>query len=271
MPWSGSRIPKTTCPMPDIKQADERECSCDPRSSRPTVVMLPGLLCDEAVWEHQQQALADANCIVPDYGAAASISAMACRVLEQVTGPRLCVAGHSMGGRVALEMARIAPERIGRIALLDTGFQARHADLTGEAEKRDRLALLQLARERGMREMGRRWARGMVQAVHLEAPVFEAIVSMIERKTPAIFEAQIQALLDRPDAGPVLRALRCPALLVCGRDDAWSPLARHREMQAMLPHSELVVIEDAGHMTTMEQPEAVSAALRRWLEARTHG
>ena len=90
---------------------------------------------------------------------------------------------------------------------------------------------------------------------------------MIERKTPAVFEAQIQALLDRPDAGQVLQALRCPTLFLCGRHDAWSPLTRHREMQAMLPHSELVVIEDAGHMTTMEQPDAVSAALLRWLEA----
>ncbi|UUZ62155.1 alpha/beta hydrolase [Polaromonas sp. P1-6] len=254
--------------MPEVKPSDESGREGHLRRSRPTVVMLPGLLCDEAVWEQQTQALADAaNCIVPDYGLDASITAMARRVLEEVDEPSACVVGHSMGGRIALEMARLAPGRIARIALLDTGFQARPAGTSGETEKRERLSLLQLARDHGMREMGRRWARGMVQPANLNAPVFEAILSMIERKTPAVFEAQIQALLDRTDAGPVLQALRCPTLLLCGRHDAWSPLTRHREMQAMLPHSELVVIEDAGHMTTMEQPEAVSAALLHWLEA----
>lgn len=230
--------------------------------------MLPGLLSDEAVWKQQLQALANAaHCIVPDYGLDASINTMARRVLDEVGEPRLCVIGHSMGGRVALEMARLAPERIARMALLDTGFHARPTGTSGEAEKRERLSLLELARDHGMREMGKRWARGMVQQAHLNAPVFEAILSMIERKTPAVFEAQIQALLDRPDAGPVLEALRCPTLLLCGRHDAWSPLTRHSEMQTKLPHSELVVIEDAGHMTTMEQPQAVSTALLRWLEA----
>jgi pimeloyl-ACP methyl ester carboxylesterase len=254
--------------MPDIKPSRTSGYQSHSRRNRPTVVLLPGLLCDEAVWEQQLQALADsANCVVPDYRLDASIGTMARRVLDQVAKPTMCVVGHSMGGRVALEMARLAPERIARIALLDTGFQARPAGTSGETEKQERLSLLQLSRKHGMREMGHRWAKGMVQPAHLEAPVFEAILSMIERKTPAVFEAQIRALLDRSDAGPVLRALRCPTLFMCGRHDAWSPLARHQEMQAMAPHSELVVVEDAGHMTTMEQPEAVSTALRRWLEA----
>lgn len=234
---------------------------------QPVIVMLPGLLCDAAAWTAQQQALADARCIVADYGELASITGMARHVLDTVPDERLCVAGHSMGGRVALEMARLAPRRIERLALLDTGFQPRPPGAAGEPEEQGRMALLQLARERGMREMGRRWALGMVPAARVDTPVFEAILAMIERKTPAIFEAQIQALLQRPDARPVLAALRCPTLLLCGRQDAWSPLERHREMHAMVPGSELVVVEDAGHMTTMEQPDAVSAALRRWLAA----
>lgn len=232
--------------------------------SRPTLLLLPGLLCDRAAWEAQVQALPDADCIVPDYGLRDSIAAMARHALAQAAGRHLLVAGHSMGGRVALEMARIAPERIARLALLDTGFQARPSGDAGEAEARERLALLRLAREGGMRAMGARWARGMVHPAHVDTPVFDAILAMLERKTPEVFEAQIRALLARPDARAVLRALRCPTLLVCGRQDAWSPLARHREMQALAPHAELAIVEDAGHMTTMEQPAAVAAALRRW-------
>lgn len=252
--------------MTEIMPATDSNQRGDPHPSRPTVVLLPGLLCDAAVWEPQRLALPHAHCIVPDYGLHNSLSAMARGVLDSVYAPLLNVVGHSMGGRVALEIARLAPERVSRIALLDTGYQALAAGTAGETERRDRLALLQLAREQGMRAMGQRWAKGMVLPAHLDAPVFQDILAMIERKTPTIFEAQIQALLDRPDASPVLRALRCPALLLCGRHDTWSPLARHQEMQAMLPQADLVVIEEAGHMTTMEQPGAVNAALQRWLE-----
>ena len=236
-------------------------------TSRPTVVMLPGLLCDAAVWAAQERALADADCVVPDYGLASSLPAMARLVLEQVRARRLHVVGHSMGGRVAFEMARLAPARIERIALLDTGYEPRDAGPAGQAEERNRLALLQVARERGMREMGLQWARGMVHPARVGTPVFEDILAMIERKSPAVFEAQIRALLARPDARPVLESLRCPTLLLCGREDAWSPLTRHQQMHAILPGSELVVVEDSGHMTTMEQPEAVNAALRRWMDA----
>lgn len=232
-----------------------------------TVILLPGLLCDAAVWAQQQPALAGlARCIVPDYGTLASITDMARLALRSTDAQRLCVAGHSMGGRVALEMARLAPDRIARLALMDTGFQALPAGPVGEAEAHNRQALVKMARERGMREMGARWARGMVHPAAVAAPLFEDILDMIERKSPAVFEAQVQALLGRPDARPVLAALRCPTLLLCGRQDEWSPLARHQEMHAMIPGSKLVVVEDAGHMTPMERPQAVAEALRRWLE-----
>ena len=230
-----------------------------------TVVMLPGLLCDEAVWMSQMRSMSDANCVVPDYGCLSSLAGMARHVLDQLGCEPLCVLGHSMGGRVALEMARLAPERIERIALLDTGYQARAPGSAGLIEEDGRLALLELARARGMSEMGRQWARGMVHPACVDGPVFEAIVSMIARKTPDVFEAQIRALLNRPDAGPVLQALRCPTLLMCGRQDAWSPLARHQEMHALVAGSEMAIIEDAGHMTTMEQPDAVSVCLRNWI------
>ena len=233
--------------------------------TRRCVVLLPGLLCDDAVWTAQCEALSFADCVVPDYGALDSITAMARSVLDAVPAPRFALAGHSMGGRVALEIARLAPERVERIALLDTGIDPRAEGEAGAQERDKRMALLQLAQTRGMREMGQAWARGMVHPSRLDTPLFEEILAMIARKTPAIFEAQIHALLDRPDAREVFTALRCPTLLLCGRQDAWSPLARHEQMHALLPCSRLVAVEDSGHMSTMEQPAAVSRALVEWM------
>ncbi len=236
--------------------------------SRPTAVLLPGLLCDDAVWRAQCAALDFATCVVPSYGEADSLTQMALGVLRDLPQERVAVAGHSMGGRVALEMARMAPERIERIALLDSGIDALAEGEAGDNERGKRLALLRIAQQQGMRQMGKQWARGMVHEDRLDTPLFDEILDMIERATPAIFAAQIQALLDRPDASSVLAGLRCPTWLVCGRQDAWSPLARHERMQTLCPGSQLTVIEHSGHMSTMEQPDAVSRALIDWMALR---
>ena len=236
------------------------------RVSRDAVVLLPGLLCDQAVWEPQRAALSDRHeCIVADYGAADSIAAMAQAALAAAP-PRFALAGHSMGGRVALEIMRIAPQRVAAIALLDTGYQARAAGEAGEAEARARHRLLEIAFAEGMRAMGREWVQGMVHRGRLQdRTLIESILAMIERKTPAIFAAQIQALLGRPSAEQVLRAIRCPTLILCGRQDGWSPLRRHEEMAGMVAGAHLAVIEESGHMVTLEQPRAVTAALEGWL------
>ena len=97
----------------------------------------------------------------------------------------------------------------------------------------------------------------------------DSILDMIERQTPEQFAAQIEALLARQDAGVVLQAIRCPTLVLCGRQDAWSPLAQHEEMTGMIPGAVLEVIDDSGHMVTMEQPERVGDAMLCWLRAPT--
>ncbi|WP_159916920.1 alpha/beta fold hydrolase [Pantoea sp. 18069] len=234
--------------------------------SRPCVVLLPGLLCDAAVWRAQRAALAFADCIVPSYGAAASIDDMARGVLAGVAAPRFSLAGHSMGGRVALAIARMAPERVERLALLDSGMEGIAPGEAGTQERDKRMALLHKARHSGMRAMGAQWARGMVHPDRLGTPLFGEVLDMVARFTPEIFAAQIEALLNRPDAAPVLQGLRCPTLLACGRQDSWSPLSRHERMQALCPGSTLVVIEDSGHMSTMEQPGQVSKALVDWMQ-----
>ena len=236
------------------------------RVSRDAVVLLPGLLCDQAVWEPQMAALSDRyECVVADYGAADSLAAMAQAALAAAP-PRFSLAGHSMGGRVALEVMRTAPQRVAAIALLDTGYQARTAGEAGEAEARARYRLLDIAFAEGMRAMGRQWVQGMVHFERLQdRALMEPILAMIERKTPGIFAAQIRALLDRPSAEEVLRAIRCPTLILCGRQDGWSPLRRHEEMAGMVAGAHLAVIEESGHMVTLEQPRAVTAALEGWL------
>jgi pimeloyl-ACP methyl ester carboxylesterase len=231
-----------------------------------TLVLLPGLLCDGEVWRLPRAQLGSfADCFVPDYGLADSLEAMAQAVLQQVPRGRFAVAGHSMGGRVALELMRCTPERIERLALLDTGVHALAKGQAGAAERAQRLDLLQTARQCGMRVMGSAWARGMVHPDRVGTPLFDEILDMISRKTPEVFEAQIQALLARQDSEAVLADVQVPTLIAVGRQDAWSPVARHQAMQQVLPRAQLAVVENSGHMTTMEQPEVVSQLLKDWL------
>lgn len=230
------------------------------------LVLVPGLMCDAAAWAAQRDALAAERPVhIHEHGPrAAAITAMAHDLLAAAPA-RFALAGHSMGGRVALEAARLAPQRIERLALLDTGLDPLPEGEAGAAERAKRAGLMRLAREQGMRAMGREWARGMVHPARLDTPLYEAVVDMVARHSSETFAAQVEALLGRPDGHLAYQALEVPVLLVCGRQDAWSPLARHERMQALRPASRLVVIEDAGHMTTMEQPAAVTAALRGWL------
>jgi len=232
------------------------------------LLLLPGLLCDRAVFEPVLPVLEEhARCLVPEYHDERSLAAMAQRVLRDAP-ERFALLGHSMGGRVALEVMRAAPQRVARIALLDTGYQPRPDDESGAHERAERLALLDVARTQGMRSMGQRWVQRMVHPDRLaDAPLIDDILDMIARRSTVDFAAQIQALLARPDASDVLAAIDVPTLVLCGRDDAWSPLARHQDMAARIVHSTLAVIEQCGHMCTMEQPHPVAAAVVGWLNA----
>lgn len=233
------------------------------------IVFLPGLLCDAAVWKQQQSGLASrAESFVAEYHDVDDLQAMASKVLRDAPYETFSLAGHSMGGRVALEVMRQAPGRVRRLALLDTGYEPIAMGDAAQLETAKRMKLLQVAQEQGMREMGKLWAPGMVHPDQLDTPLFEEILQMIERRTPRQFEAQIKALLARPDAEPVLRSLECPAYVICGRQDAWSPFSRHEIMSGMIPagYATLVAIEESGHMATMEKPDEVTAVLNEWLD-----
>jgi len=236
------------------------------RVVKTSLVLVPGLLCDEIVWAHQSDALADiADIQIATNGARDSLVAMAEAIIAQAP-PRFAVAGHSMGGRVALEVIRRVPERVTALALLDTGYQALAAGEAGEREVAGRHALVEKARRHGMRAMGWEWLQGMVYPSRLSDPVLvNAILDMIERRTPELYAAQTRALIGRPDATPVLAKIRCRTLVLCGQDDLWSPPQRHEAIRNLIPGSSLTVVPYCGHMSTMEKPAAVSQALRSWL------
>lgn len=230
-----------------------------------STVLLPGLVCDAAVWQHARGALGARGTVhIAEYGTLDSLGAMAGKVLREAPD-RFALAGHSMGGRVALEVLRRAPERVAALALLDTGVQPLAAGEAGQRETAGRHELLQIAREHGMASMAAKWVQGMIWPPRLgETALVDAVIAMFARSTAEVFAAQIRALLARPDASALLPGIRCPTLVLCGEQDSWAPAARHRDMAASIPGARLVLVPECGHMCTMERPEAVTQALLDW-------
>ena len=235
--------------------------------TQPTLILVPGLMCDDTSWGPVLPALsAHMPCRVVSHGNADSLVAMAQQILE--TAPaQFHLAGHSMGGRVALEVLRLAPERVLRLGLLGTGYRAKEAGAAGETEVQKRQALLDLAQQHGVRAMAQAWVQNMVAPSRLnDAALIEDIVQMFERKSEDIFKRQIKALLERPDASDVLAQVQVPTLVMAGEFDAWASPQQHQDMADLLPARPAVdVVAGAGHMMMMEKPEAVTARFLNWL------
>lgn len=221
-----------------------------------TVLLVPGLLCDRFTWE---PVLARLPAEVADLSVQDSIGQMAQDLLEAHPG-QLRVAGHSMGARVAMEMAHIAPDRIERLALLDTGI---HPLKEGERARRDEI--VRFAYENGMAALAARWLPPMVHAPNQTPERMAALTAMVMRCDEDLHARQIKALVNRPDASAYLTDIACPTLLIVGRQDAWSPVAQHEEMLALLPNARLEVVENAGHFAPVEQPEAVARLVAEFL------
>ena len=230
-------------------------------SSRPTLMLLCGLLCDQAAWEDAAALLpAGWDVRIVAFPGRRSMGEMAEQVLAAAP-PRFAMAGHSMGGRVALEVVRRAPERVERIALFNTG-----AHPPGPQEAQTRGRLVELARSDGMEAVAAAWLPPMLSpSGAANAALVHRLRAMVERQTPDSFAGQIEALLDRPDAWPVLSTIRVPTLLLSGTMDAWSPVDQHKAMQDEIAGASLVAVEGAGHFTANEQPAAVAAALEAWM------
>ena len=228
------------------------------------LVLVPGLLCDAALWGPQVQALADvADFWIPDLRTQRTMREMGQAVLDEAPFSAFALAGLSMGGYVAMEVMRRAPERVTRLALLDT----RATPDTGEESERRR-ELIRLAQtERGFAPVTNRMLPLLVHPSRVkDAPLVKVIRDMAERTGIEGFVRQQTAIIGRPDSRPELKNIKVPALIACGREDAITPLARHEEMAALIPGSQLEIIEECGHLSTLERPVEVNRALRGWLQ-----
>ena len=224
------------------------------------LLLLSGLLCDETIWADIPERLGDvADVRVVSFRGFSSIAAMAQHVLTE-TCDEFTAAGHSMGGRVALEVLRAAPHRVRGLALLNTGI---HTVRDGELQSRSRL--LRLAYEQGMAALATEWLPPLMAGGARMADLMPRLMAMVERSTPESYAGQINALLNRPEALPVLPTIAVPTLLLSGSEDAWSPISQHETMRRRIPHATLFEVHGAGHMAPIERPDAVAVALREWL------
>lgn len=219
------------------------------------------MMCDGRLFSHQFLALnrERAVMIAPLTGAS-TVGALAQQVLDQAP-KRFALAGLSMGGIVAMEMMARAPDRISRFALMDTNplaetpqvAAAREPHIVGAQSGR----LEEIMRE----EMKPRYLAPGPGRVD----VMNTVMEMARDLGPEIFVAQSRALQRRPDQQKVLRAVKVPTLVLCGVHDALCPVKRHEFMAELIPGAKLRLIEDAGHLPTLEQPERTTEALREWL------
>jgi len=229
--------------------------------NRSALVLVPGLLCDSALWAHQAQYLADiADVRVADVTAHDSVAALARDVLDRAP-ERFALAGLSMGGYVAFEILRQAPERVERLCLVDTTARP---DTPEQVERRQ--ALIKLARMGKFKGVTPRLLPLLIHPDRLEDPAVAGVVlQMAERVGRDAFCRQQTAILTRPDSRPDLASIRVPTLCIGGREDALTPPDRVAEIAGGIPGGRVAIIERCGHLAPLEQPEATTALMRLWL------
>lgn len=232
-------------------------------TDRPSLVLVPGLMCSPALFDAQVDGLRDVATVeVADVTRQPSLVEMARDVLAAAP-ERFALAGLSMGGYVAFEMLRQAPERITRLALLDTNARADRPD-----QIKVREVLIGLARTMGARAVQGLLLRHLIHPSRLtEATLTNRILDMADWVGPVAFERQQRAIMARPDNREFLSTIRCPTLILVGKEDQLTPVKVHDELAAGIAGSRLEIIPVSGHLPTMERPAEVNALLRRWLGA----
>lgn len=226
------------------------------------LLLLPGTLCDASLFAPQMAPLS-AVCApqVVDVHRQDSLQAVGQYVLQQVEGA-FAVAGLSYGGIVALELWRQAPERIVKLALLNTNP---HPASPQTREKQQRF--VGMAHLGEFREITTDFLKDtMLHPDHqTDLDLRRQVLRMAENIGVAGFVNTVKAQLARPDALPDLPTITCPTLVITGREDLVVPLPVHEAMARLLPNSRLVIVEHCGHLSTLEQPEIVTQALIDWL------
>ena len=226
------------------------------------LILIPGVLCTGELWREQVVGLGDVADIVVTLEQQRHPSAAAIAQAVLAAAPaRFALAGLSMGGMIAFEIMRRAPERVTRLALLDTTAEPETPASTPIRQGRIRLV------ESGQFEtlLGLQLARFIPPWRLADAALVDRVLGMCRASGPEVYVRQEHAVIGRSDSRPTLASIRCPTLVLCGREDAATPLAGSELMAAGIPGSRLVVIERCGHLSTMETPTEVNTALRAWL------
>ncbi len=231
------------------------------------LLLVPGVLCSPRLFAAQVAALqGDAEIVVPDWRKAPlsiwdSWESAARWVVDQMPAEKFALAGLSLGGMLAVEIMQVAADRVTKLALLDTGMRSQ-----SEAERAVRRARIRLADE-GHFELvlGMQMTR-FIPAYRLpDKPLVDEVMAMCGEIGVEIYKRQEELAAIRVDRRPDLPRIKCPTIVVCGRDDAATPLVLSEEIAKAIPAAALVVIEQCGHLVTMEKPEATNEILQVWL------
>lgn len=227
-----------------------------------TLYLLPGLLCDRALWMAQIESLSDKYGIrVADFTKGQSVEEFAASVLDDAP-ETFSVAGLSMGGYVAFELLRQVPDRIKRVALIDTSPYADEPE-----HKEFRHAIMEVAKTQGMEEVVETLLGRLIHPSRfIDKDLVRSIDAMAHRIGVEGFIRQQTALLNRQSSEDLLPEIKCPTLIVVGKQDKLTPPKISRDMAQKITHSKLIEIDNCAHMSTMEQPEALSALLHYWMQ-----
>lgn len=228
-----------------------------------SLVLVPGLTCTARLYGPQVAALWPFGPVtVADHRRDGEIGAVARRILASAP-PRFALAGLSYGGYIAFEIVRQAADRVIKLALLDTSARA---DTPEQTVGRN----MQIAMAEGGRygEIADLSIPRYLNAKHQRDERLTALVrDMVAQTGPEAFVLQLKAIMSRPDSRPLLGSIRCPTLVLVGDGDAATPVELNKEIADGIAGAKLSVVPDSGHLSTLEQPEAVNAALSAWLAA----
>lgn len=236
--------------------------------TRTPLLLVPGVLCSPRLFAAQVAALrGQADIVVPDWREAPlsiwdSWESAARWVVDQMPAEKFALAGLSLGGMLAVEIMQFAADRVTKLALLDTGMRSQN-----EAERAVRRARIRLASE-GHFELvlGMQMTR-FIPAYRLpDKALVDEVLTMCGEIGVEIYKRQEELAAIRVDRRPDLPRIRCPTVVVCGRDDAATPLFLSEEIAQAIPAASLAVIEQCGHLVTMEKPEETNLILKTWLE-----
>ncbi len=226
------------------------------------IVFLPGMMCDARLYTPQIAAFGSGRTLhFPPLSGSDTTRGLAKRILANAPN-RFVLAGLSMGGIIAMEVMAIAPERVERLALLDTNPCSELPEVRAR-----RVRQIAKVRDGRLNEVMRNEMKPNYLADGPDRrPILDLCMRMALDLGPDVFINQSLALRDRPDRQELLRGIRIPTLILCGREDRLCPVVRHELMRDLIPDSRLEIIEGAGHLPVLEKPQPTNRAISQWLK-----